>query len=101
MSEGEEAFPTPPGMPTPEKPPTKPTPEQEKYLNLVKELTDASAMLVIKVATTQCNHKDECGVYDQARKIAFIIDKLQSLRAETPKTSGVERVKGARTRRNV
>jgi len=105
MSESGETLPIPPNTPTSDKPSSKPKPEQEKYLNLVKELTDASAMLVIKVATTQCNHKDNCGVYEQARKIAFIIDKLQSLRSEPSKenlkTSEVGKVKVGRDRRSI
>jgi hypothetical protein len=105
MSEEFETPPTPPMLSKPMSKPSetsaKPTPEQEKYLSLVRELTDASAMLVIKVATTQCNHKDTCGVYEQARKIAFIIDKLQGIRAESPKISVKGGVKVGRSRKGV
>jgi len=68
----------------------KPTPEQEKYLELVRQLTDASAILVVKVATCTCNNKDECKVFQQAQKIATIIDAIQDTRFEGIKKEGEE-----------
>jgi len=61
----------------------KPTPEQQKYLNLVRQLTDACATLVVKVAVCNCNHKAECGVFSQAQQIATVMDQLLGARASS------------------
>lgn len=84
--------------PTPP-PPPKPTPEQERYLQLVRRLTDASAILVVKVATCKCNHKENCKVFKQAQKIADIIDEIQDIRFESVKEGAKPAIRGGRIRR--
>lgn len=79
-------------------PPPKPTPEQEKYLQLVRRLTDASAILVVKVATCKCNHKDDCKVFKQAQKIADIIDEIQDVRLESVKEGAKTAIRRRRVR---
>lgn len=58
----------------------KPTPEQAKYLALVRDLTNSAATLVVKIATCKCDKKDACKVYLQAQRMADIIDKLGDIR---------------------
>jgi hypothetical protein len=60
----------------------QPTPEQQKYLGLIRELTDSSVIMVVKVATCDCNHKEDCKVFQQAKAIAQTIEKLQEIRPE-------------------
>lgn len=60
----------------------KPTPSQQKSLALVRDLTDASATLVVKVATCKCDKRDACKIYLQAQRIANIIDQLQETKVE-------------------
>jgi len=60
----------------------KPTPSQQRSLALVRDLTDASATLVVKVATCKCDKKDSCKIYLQAQRIANIIDQLQETKVE-------------------
>jgi len=70
---------------TPMEESSKPTPEQERYLQLVRQLTDASAILVVKVATCKCDKKEECKVFKQAQRISDIIDEIQDIRFEKAK----------------
>lgn len=63
----------------------QPTPEQQKYLGLIRELTDSSVIMVVKVATCDCNHKETCKVFLQAKSIAQTIEKLQEIRPEGEK----------------
>jgi len=85
-------------------PPPKPSPQEQKYLALVRQLTDCAAAQVIKVATCKCDRKDNCKVYLQGQRMADIIDQLQEIqagRAIAPTATGPEgRVKGGKRRRN-
>jgi len=56
------------------------TPEQQKLQVLIQNLINEATSLVIKVATVDCNHKDNCPVYKVGREIAKIIDEIMSLR---------------------
>jgi len=58
----------------------KMTPEQEKYLALIRSLTENSVTLVLKLATCACDKKDSCMVFKQAQAIANIIDQIQEAR---------------------
>lgn len=66
--------------------PPKPTPMQAKYLALVRGLTEASTILVVKVATCKCDKKEQCKVYLHSQKMAELIDQLGEIRLE-PETS--------------
>lgn len=70
-----------PGMMMPGDQP-KPTPSQQRSLALVRDLTDASATLVVKVATCKCDKRDTCKIYLQAQRIANVIDQLQETKIE-------------------
>jgi hypothetical protein len=61
---------------------SKPTPQQQKYLALVRELTESASNLVIKVATCKCEKRDQCKLYEQAQKVASKIEALSELGAE-------------------
>lgn len=61
---------------------SRPTPQQQKYLALVRELTEASSNLVIKVATCKCDKRDQCKLYEQAQKVATKIEALSEIGAE-------------------
>jgi len=64
----------------PQQPPTPPMtqPSADPQLQqLLQQLTTACTTLTLKVATIECNHKDTCGVYQRAKEIASVIDKLQ------------------------
>ena len=63
----------------------QPTPEQQKYINLIKTLTEQSISMVIKVATCTCEKKDSCTVFKEAQGIARIIDELQSASPPVPR----------------
>jgi len=56
------------------------SPEQEKYLALIRSLTENSVTLVLKLATCACDKKDSCMVFKQAQAIANIIDQIQETR---------------------
>jgi hypothetical protein len=56
------------------------SPEQEKYLALIRSLTENSVTLVLKLATCACEKKDSCMVFKQAQSIANIIDQIQETR---------------------
>lgn len=56
------------------------SPEEEKYLALVRELTDAATFMVVKVAACGCPNCLGCEVYQQGRAIAKTIDKIQSIK---------------------
>jgi len=58
------------------------TPSQKKMQTLLMQLVEKTTALTVKVAACRCNHKGECGVYQKAKEIAEIIDKIQELRAE-------------------
>lgn len=47
---------------------------------LVRELTTLATQIVLKVATSNCNHKDNCELYKKAKEMASVIDKLQEMR---------------------
>lgn len=64
----------------------KPSPEQEAYLNLIRGLTDTAVVMVLKLATCECEKKDSCKVFKQAQAIAGIIDKLQEMKPEGVKS---------------
>jgi hypothetical protein len=54
---------------------------KQKALNaLVRELTMLATQIVLKVATCNCNHKDNCELYKKAKEMANVIDKLQEMR---------------------
>jgi len=97
MSEAPEVSLTPATKP--------PSPEEKKYLALVRQLTEVAAAQVIKVATCKCDKKDACKVYLQGQRMADIIDQLQEIqvgKVVAPTTTGPEgRVKGGKRRRNV
>jgi len=57
--------------------------KKEKLVtDLIRQLTEASTQLVLKVAICNCNHKSECDVFKKAQEIATIIDKLQGVRGK-------------------
>jgi len=64
----------------------KPDPQQQKYLNLVRELTEASSILVVKVATCKCKDKESCKLFHQAQLIADKIEHLQEIGKEGTKS---------------
>lgn len=70
-------------------------PNEAKYLKLIRELTDTSAILVVKVATCKCDKKNNCKLFIQAQKIADILDELQESRPQISNV-GVESGKGRR-----
>jgi len=55
------------------------SPTQQKYIAVVRDLTEAASTLVIKVATCKCDKKDTCKIYQQAQKIADKIEALQEM----------------------
>lgn len=69
----------------------KPSPEEQKYLDRIRDLTDHSVTMVVKVAVCKCSEKDKCPVYLKARDIAEIINELQESKPE-----GVKVVKSRR-----
>jgi len=66
------------------------TPDQQQVQNLLKELMQQDTMLILKVATCKCNHKENCAVYIKAREIATTLDKLQELREKGVTIGGSE-----------
>ena len=56
------------------------SPEQQKLNQLMRELVVQATRLVFKVATCECNHKENCGLYKTAKKIAKLVDEISSLR---------------------
>lgn len=60
----------------------KATPEEAKYLALVRDLTEASSILVVKVATCKCDKKDSCKVFLHSQRIAELIDSLSEIAKE-------------------
>jgi hypothetical protein len=76
--------------------PEKPTPQQSKYLALVRDLTDSAAIQVVKVATCKCDKRETCKIYLQARKMADIIDQLQEIREGRTIGQATERPEGRR-----
>jgi len=56
------------------------SPEQARLQALMQQLINEATALVIKVATVDCNHKEDCPVYKAGRNIAKIIDEIMSLR---------------------
>ena len=50
------------------------------------DLVSTCTELVVKVAYCNCNDKEKCPVFQKARKIAEIIDRLMELRNKLPKT---------------
>lgn len=73
----------------------KMTPEQERYMGLLRRITDASVTMVIKVASAGSECKPECPVYKQAVEIAKIIDELQGVAS----TQGIVVRKSGKNRR--
>lgn len=64
----------------------KPDAVQQKYLALVRELTEAASILVVKVATCKCKAKESCKVFLQGQLIADKIEHLQEIGREGTKT---------------
>jgi len=62
----------------------KPSPEQQRLQGLLRQLTDSSAMLVVKVATCKCEKKGECKVFIHAQKLAEVVDELQEISGKVP-----------------
>jgi len=89
------------GVP-PTSPPQPASPQEKKYLALVRQLTDCAAAQVIKVATCKCDKKDTCKVYLQGQRMADIIDQLQEIQVSgvvAPARTGPEgRAKGGKRR---
>lgn len=56
------------------------SPEQVRLQQLMQGLINEATRLIIKVATCDCNHKDDCDVYRGAKQIAKLIDEILSLR---------------------
>jgi hypothetical protein len=56
------------------------TPQQEKYLSLIRQLTDHSVTMVVRVAVCKCKDRENCEVFLKAREIAEIINELQKTR---------------------
>jgi len=54
--------------------------KQEKMNELMRQLIDATTVLVVKVAACDCKKKASCKVFNQAQAIAKVIDELQELR---------------------
>jgi len=50
----------------------------------MRQLMEQTTILTVKVAATNC----KCSVYQQAKQIAKIIDKLQSLKGVEPSVAG-------------
>jgi len=66
---------------TPTVPPQEPVPQEQQKMNeLMRQLIDATTVLVVKVAACDCKKKASCKVYMQAQAIAKVIDELQELR---------------------
>jgi hypothetical protein len=55
------------------------TEQQKVYMDLIRSLTNKAASIVVGVAVCDCNHKDTCEVYQDAREIAKIIRQLQEV----------------------
>jgi hypothetical protein len=70
-----EEIKVPPGMKG-----KKLTPDEEKYLGLVRELTDGATIMVVKVACCECPNKEGCEVFEQGRHIAKTVNQIQSIR---------------------
>ena len=47
---------------------------------LLKEMVTNGMILSLKVASCTCDKKENCGVYQEAKKLAVILDKLQSVK---------------------
>jgi len=56
------------------------TPEQQRINELLKQLTDASVTLVVKVAACTCRQREKCSVFLQGREMAQILAEIQDLR---------------------
>ncbi|MBA7556112.1 hypothetical protein ES705_48810 [subsurface metagenome] len=69
----------------------KPTPQEEKYLGMVRELTELSTTLVIKIATCRCKDKENCRVYLHGVKVAEVMDKLQEAKPEIEKLAKTQK----------
>jgi len=60
----------------------KPTAEEQKYLDLIRGLTDSSVSMVIEVATCTCEKRSSCDVFQQAQAIAKVIKNIQAIAPE-------------------
>jgi hypothetical protein len=47
---------------------------------LLREMVTNGMILSLKVASCTCEKKESCGVYQEAKKLAVILDKLQSIK---------------------
>jgi hypothetical protein len=54
----------------------------EQVNDLLKEMVTDSMLLSLKIASCGCVHKDGCGVYKEAQKMAVVLDKINSLKAK-------------------
>jgi len=63
----------------------KMTPEMKEMDSLIRSLMDVNTTLVIKVASCDCKQSAKCDVYNEAKKIARLIDKIQSMRPRLEK----------------
>jgi hypothetical protein len=54
-------------------------PKEQQYMNLIRQLTDKAATLVVKVAVCDCKQRNECKVFKEAQSLASIIDQLQEV----------------------
>ena len=56
------------------------TPElAEEVNNVLSDLIANATKLSIKVAVCDCESRNECDVFNMAKKIASLVDKLQSI----------------------
>jgi len=61
--------------------PAQAPPETDpKVQELMTNLLNESVTLVMKLAICKCDKRDNCKVYEVARRMAMYIDKLQELR---------------------
>jgi len=63
------------------RPKTQVPPEIDpKIRDLMTALLDKTVQLIMKVATCKCDKRDNCRVYECAREVAVVVDKIQTLR---------------------
>jgi hypothetical protein len=57
----------------------KMTPEQQKYMELLRRITDATVTMTIKVASFDKDCRSTCPIFKQAQEQAKIVDELQEV----------------------
>ena len=68
------------GMTLPETQPPMLSPEQAERVNkLLSDLIANATKLSIKLAICDCDSKDECEIFEIAKKIAKTIDEMQNV----------------------